>query len=203
VINVNRPPSAFSLISPEIGDTVETNTFLLVWHSSSDPDGGDSITYRVLLDTLAHPSTIIDSSSSDTTYQITNLVAQRRYYWTIIAFDRDSAYTWASDTAYFFLNPPNSILENGTLPTVYSIEQNYPNPFNSLTTIKFDLPKQSYVDVEIYDILGRIVGSPLHQEMPAGHHQIIWNSGGSPSGVYFYRIQAGEFTQTRKMMLLK
>lgn len=97
---------------------------------------------------------------------------------------------------------------NGILPTEYSIEQNYPNPFNPKTNISFALPVSGNVSIAVYNVLGQEVKSLVDQPMEAGHHTITWdgtNNGGSQvsSGVYFYRITAGTFTESRKMMMLK
>jgi hypothetical protein len=85
---------------------------------------------------------------------------------------------------------------------LYSV-QNYPNPFNAQTTINFALPKASFVTVEVYDLLGRSVSVLVDSELPAGYHSVIWDAGDQSSGMYFYKIQAGEFIETRKMLILK
>ncbi|MCD6162732.1 MAG: T9SS type A sorting domain-containing protein [candidate division Zixibacteria bacterium] len=85
----------------------------------------------------------------------------------------------------------------------FSLSQNYPNPFNPTTTIAYDLPKQSHVNIDIYDILGRQVETLVNKQQPAGYHQAIWNANSKPSGMYFYKLKAGEFTETKKMLLLK
>jgi len=89
------------------------------------------------------------------------------------------------------------------IPSRFEIGQNYPNPFNESTTIKFLLPEQSSVTLEIYDILGRKVETILPGEQQAGAHQLIWRSKDQPSGVYFYKLQAGENWGMKKMLLLK
>jgi len=80
---------------------------------------------------------------------------------------------------------------------------NYPNPFNDRTIIKYELPQAAVVTIDIYDILGRRVESLLSQCQPAGSHSLIWNAEDLSSGMYFYRIQAGDYNETRKMLLLK
>ncbi|MEJ2616433.1 MAG: kelch repeat-containing protein [Ignavibacteriaceae bacterium] len=85
----------------------------------------------------------------------------------------------------------------------YSLHQNYPNPFNPSTTIKYSIPKQSYVTLKLYDILGREVATLVNAEKPSGNYQVEFNAANLPSGVYFYRIQAGSFNQVRKMLLIK
>ena len=94
------------------------------------------------------------------------------------------------------------------LPATYNIHQNYPNPFNPITTLRYDLPENSYVNVTVYDILGREVRTLVNSTQDAGFKSVIWNATndyGEPvsAGVYLYQIQAGEFVQTKKMVLLK
>lgn len=92
-------------------------------------------------------------------------------------------------------------------PKIYFLGQNYPNPFNPETTIRYDLPAPSNVRISIYNILGQRVWDTAHEE-PAGYHEVVWqgtNSQGElvSSGVYFYRMIAGKFTHTRKMLLIR
>jgi hypothetical protein len=89
------------------------------------------------------------------------------------------------------------------LPTQFSLSQNYPNPMNPSTTISFSLPSQSFVSLKIYDVLGREVATIVSEELPAGTYSRQWNAGKMSSGVYFYRLQAGSFTQTKRLVLLK
>ena len=93
--------------------------------------------------------------------------------------------------------------ETKGLPTVYALEQNYPNPFNPTTTIKFTLPKNSNVKLAVYDILGRLVTKLVDGNLTAGYHTVQFNASNLASGVYFYRIEAGNFVQVKKLMLLK
>jgi hypothetical protein len=94
------------------------------------------------------------------------------------------------------------------LPEVFALHQNYPNPFNPVTTLRYDLPEHSYVNVTVYDMLGRQVKTLINQTQDAGYRSVIWNATndhGKPvsAGVYLYKIQAGKFVQTKKMVLLK
>ena len=85
----------------------------------------------------------------------------------------------------------------------FNLYPNYPNPFNPSTTISFTLSKSSHISLLIYDIHGREVESLIEGIQPAGSHSIEWNASNLASGVYFYRLTAGEFIQTRKMILIK
>jgi hypothetical protein len=88
-------------------------------------------------------------------------------------------------------------------PAEFKLLQNYPNPFNASTTIRYSLSEPSDVTIEIFDILGRRVSILQKGTQPAGYHQALWNAGDMPSGVYFYKMQAGEFSEINRMVLLK
>ncbi|MBL7074737.1 T9SS type A sorting domain-containing protein [candidate division KSB1 bacterium] len=89
------------------------------------------------------------------------------------------------------------------IPSEYSLSQNYPNPFNPITTFKYALPKSSEVTLRIHNLLGQEVATLVDQTQEAGYHQVQWDATSIASGIYFYRLQAGEFSQTRKLILLK
>jgi hypothetical protein len=89
------------------------------------------------------------------------------------------------------------------LPTNYSLSQNYPNPFNPTTNIKFSLSKESHVSLKVFDMIGREVETLVNVNQKAGSYQVNFNASKLASGVYIYRLQAGDFTQSMKMMLLK
>ncbi|MCK6560023.1 T9SS type A sorting domain-containing protein [bacterium] len=89
------------------------------------------------------------------------------------------------------------------IPKAYALHQNHPNPFNPSTTIEFALPKASLVTLKIYDLLGKEVATLVAEKLPAGRHQRVWEAKGLASGVYLYRLEAGEFAQVRKLILLQ
>ena len=88
-------------------------------------------------------------------------------------------------------------------PSAFRLEQNYPNPFNPATQIKFDVPRAGNVRIAIYDMLGREVELLVNGKMEAGKYNADWNATGFASGVYFYKLEAGDFTAVRKMILIK
>ncbi|MGA9291323.1 MAG: ScyD/ScyE family protein [Ignavibacteriaceae bacterium] len=93
--------------------------------------------------------------------------------------------------------------QNKNIPESYTLYQNYPNPFNPSTTIKFSIPQASFVTLNVYDILGKQITTLVNNEKPAGNYSINFNASNLPSGVYFYRMQAGSFASTKKFVLLK
>jgi hypothetical protein len=88
-------------------------------------------------------------------------------------------------------------------PNVWELRQNYPNPFNPTTTITFSLPEQSHVSLKVYDVLGRGVALLLDETKPAGGYAVQFDASRLPSGVYFCRIQAGEFVESKRMLLMR
>ena len=111
------------------------------------------------------------------------------------------------DVVVTFTNSALGIDEN-TIPTVYALHQNYPNPFNPTTQVKYDLPETGDVQIMIYDLMGRKVRTLINSEQNAGFKTLQWNATNDrnepvSAGLYLYTIQAGEFRQTKKMVLLK
>jgi len=89
------------------------------------------------------------------------------------------------------------------IPLKNHLLQNYPNPFNPVTNIKFDIPKRMMVKIAIYDMLGKEISILANEEMNAGSYSVDWDASNYPSGVYFYKITAGDYSESRKMVLLK
>ena len=114
---------------------------------------------------------------------------------------RDGSSDGANDRIEF--EPFTVTVAKEALPTVFALNQNYPNPFNPTTTIGFELPKASQVKLSIYNVLGQEVAVLVDRHMEAGRQSIEWDASVKASGLYFYRIQAGDFTETKKMMMLK
>lgn len=88
-------------------------------------------------------------------------------------------------------------------PSEFKLAQNYPNPFNPTTTIEYRLPTASEVKLEVFDALGRKVATLVNERKGAGAHQVTFNAAGLASGTYFYKLQAGNKVETKKMMLVK
>jgi hypothetical protein len=89
------------------------------------------------------------------------------------------------------------------LPKTFALQQNYPNPFNPSTTIEFDILISSEVIIYVYNIAGQKIRTLLNKKMPAGNHQVKFNAGNLSTGIYFYRIEAGDFQEVKKMILIK
>jgi len=102
------------------------------------------------------------------------------------------------------LSSPTSVSQNSSdIPKNYGISQNYPNPFNPTTVINYQLPISSFVTLKVYDILGKEVATLISARKNAGYYNTTFNGAHLPTGVYFYRLHAGSYTQTKKIVLLK
>jgi hypothetical protein len=99
---------------------------------------------------------------------------------------------------------PTSIEDSEILtPLAFELTQNYPNPFNPKTDINYELPITNYVDLSVYNLLGQKVATLVNEQQKAGYHQVEWDASGFSSGIYYYKIEAGEFQDVKKMVLLR
>ena len=96
-----------------------------------------------------------------------------------------------------------TVANDESIPNNFILEQNYPNPFNPSTTIMYSIPNSEFVTLKIYDVLGNELATLVNEEKPAGNYEVDFNAAGFSSGIYFYKLQAGNFVQTKKMILLK
>jgi hypothetical protein len=229
VTPVNDPPNNFSLISPENNSTVVLNTLddstRFAWHSSFDVDG-DSLLYKFVREAMVNSVSIdsliintnIDTSLSLSHQEMYNLFHDTleamgdsivTFRWCAHAFDStDSTTTDTFVIDFKFSQNLLSIDEIVGVPSLFSLHQNVPNPFNPITTLYYKLPKNIFVNISIYNILGKQIKVLVNTTKETGLRSIQWDatdSMGRPvsAGVYLYRIQAGEFVRTKKMVLLK
>lgn len=119
-------------------------------------------------------------------------------------FDENAfAYIFTYEEGVFKSDSPTNIMVNPGIPNKFSLAQNYPNPFNPVTQIKFDLPQSSIVKLTIYDISGKEAARLVNGTLQAGSYSYSFNAEGFPSGIYFYRLDADDYGETKKMMLVK
>ncbi|NOY57647.1 MAG: T9SS type A sorting domain-containing protein, partial [Calditrichaeota bacterium] len=107
------------------------------------------------------------------------------------------------DYIQFIQEIASSVSKRNELPQGFALEQNYPNPFNPTTNINFSLGKVTNVELTVFNVLGQKVATLVNQRMPAGTYDVTWDASNVTSGLYFYIMKAGNFTVTRKMMVIK
>jgi len=203
-LSVN-PLGSFSLLSPGDGETVDAS--VVTWESTTDPDPGDTVSYCVYYSTdstfSVQDSMVCDLS--ETTYTL-SVADSTTYYWKVKAYDQWGAYRWSDQvwSFYFTVETFTPPYEGGsTLPQAFALSQNYPNPFNPITEVRYNLPIDCLMRLEVYTILGQKVASLVEGEQKAGYKTARRDASSVASGIYFYRLQAGGFVQTRKMVLIR
>ncbi|HEX2983276.1 MAG TPA: T9SS type A sorting domain-containing protein, partial [Ignavibacteriales bacterium] len=107
------------------------------------------------------------------------------------------------EAEYVYIGDPVSAGDDELLPLKFELTQNYPNPFNPETKINFTIPLNGKTTLKVYDILGREVAALINGEMEKGTHTVNFNGRNLSSGVYIYRLQSGNFTESKKMALIK
>jgi len=145
------------------------------------------------------------ASSPDSTIRVLNNANGQKVSFTFadyprkVVFDPNDNIPLKVDSTTVSGVPPLKLAS----PYTFSLGQNYPNPFNPSTTVKFSVAEARHVSLRIYDILGRPVATLVDRAMIPGEYTAVWDGAAASSGVYFYRLEAGEFTQTKKLMLVK
>ena len=224
VTPVNDLPTAFEWVSGAL-DTIYINktniaeTYTLVWTTSTDEADGDTIDYLIYAQIGVHPPEDIYDTTS-TSYSISyedfaegafdatpgNAATVR---FSVYAHDGTDSVKVTGDDRVVYVNRYDYLSTRGEgIPTEFALHDNYPKPFNPSTTLRFDLPELSNVNVIIYNMLGQKVKTFNMQSTPAGYHALKWNATndyGDPvgAGVYLYQLQTKDFVKTRKMVLLK
>jgi endo-1,4-beta-xylanase len=188
-----------AVISPN-GMTNQPRDVTLLWHPSAP-----ATSYRVQVATdSAFSSVVADTSVTDTLVHMNPpLAAYTSYYWHVSAVDSMGA-SVNSVAAQFITGSQVLAVERlAQLPKDFVLLQNYPNPFNPSTEIRYEIPDRAYVTCGVFDLLGREVASLVNGEQAPGHYMVTFNSRNLPSGIYFYRLQAGQRELVRRMVLLK
>ncbi len=143
---------------------------------------------------------IADSTVSDTQF-VYDLDYGTTYFWRVKAQYLTGEGEWSD--IWNFTTKLSTSAGNEKLPVTYKLNQNYPNPFNPETVIQYELPENNEVLLEVYDILGRRVAVLVNEMKQAGVHQTSWNASSAAGGTYIYQVRAGEFIQSRQMLLVK
>jgi hypothetical protein len=108
-----------------------------------------------------------------------------------------------TDSDYGVYTPPTSVKKDNTVPKVFKLAQNYPNPFNPSTKIEFDLNKNGFASLKIYNMLGQEIASLVNDTRAAGHYEVLFDASRFPSGMYIYRLQSASGSAVKKMLLIK
>jgi len=209
LLDNQESPLEFSLVSPPNSSAIDTLRPEFRWMSTLDPDPRDEVRYQLFIQSVSGPFSYISAIIEDTTHQLIEDIEIGNYAWWVMAKDTDDEDLDRRSSELFLLGIITGIEDEfADIPAEFNLYQNYPNPFNPSTLLRYALPKSSNVSLVIYNLIGEEVMRWNEDNVRAGYHEKTWNGktqSGIPvsSGMYIYRIFAGDFVQTRKMVLLK
>jgi hypothetical protein len=200
------------------------STQIFAWSSSVDPNGSP-VTYHAALQVLAGTDTLeisVDTTGTAVIVPYASIADVMTIYAAATGnYTADVSWTVYADDGWDVLqasNGPRSISvdigwylgmnDEAIIPDVFALHQNYPNPFNPVTTIRYDIPEQALVRIDIYNILGQKVAVLVEGLHEPGFHAVRWNGtnmygNALSSGMYFYHIKAGDFRNVKKLLLVK
>jgi hypothetical protein len=191
-------PQTTQLASPADGEVLTSGSVSFSWHPAVP--AVDRYALEFGNDSLFSAS-IADSTITDTSRTFAIPSGSGKYWWRVRAHN---AAGWGPNSdARSFTLLISSAQEDREIPKQFSLSQNYPNPFNPSTVIRYGLPTRSEVSLVVYNIIGQEVRQLVSGTQEAGYHQYTFDATGLPSGFYFYRLHAGDFLSTKKLILLK
>lgn len=181
--------------------TLKTKTLITIYDTLFAPD---SCTADVTLRRLQRFNPIIGNTIEWSNTRNNVIVQQGSFIYNGGLITIPNVKIYEATNTLKLINIPIGITKNSnSIPLRFQLYQNYPNPFNPVTKIKFDLPKSSYTKVSIYDVLGREIAILINEQLKPGTYEIDWDASYFSSGVYFYKLTAGDFSETKKMILIK
>jgi hypothetical protein len=181
---------------------VTANGYVDVTVRATDESGIHYIGYQKPGDTSWSYSPTQQQDPTTDSYSYTIRVTRSGNFYT---FAVDGGGNYPDTASEYFINVTTTQVEetSSETPITYSLGQNYPNPFNPDTKIRFAIAKKSFVSLKVYDLLGREIAVLVNSEYLSGNYEVPFVGASLASGIYFYRIQAGLFTDTKKLILLK
>ncbi len=186
------------LISPIDTTGIQRNP-TLIWHSAEG-----AVKYRVFIATDSALSSVeIDSTVKDTILSTTELSANTKYYWSVKALSVDDTGKYSNITSFTTGDTVLAVRKTNQVPNKFLLYQNYPNPFNPATEIKYSVPALGLVNLNVFNLLGKKVAALVNKEQSAGIHEVRFDASDLTSGIYFYRLEDGNFSMVKKMILLK
>lgn len=192
-------PDMVELVLPINEDLVPIDNPFFEWTSSEIADSY----YFQLTQDEQFESVDFDTTLSepDTSFTLPQILDEEQYFWRVRAENESGTSDWSE--AFWFTGNGGLSLEEESLPTEFTLNQNYPNPFNPSTQIRYGIPQAAEVELSVFNMLGQKVATLVSKKQSAGWHTATFNASGLSSGFYIYRIQAGEFVSTKKLMLIK
>lgn len=190
-------PGSVTLLTPENGASADAASVTFTWQAAA---GATKYWHELAVDPLFQ-FVVVDSTLSGTSKTITGLIANQTYYWRVKAGNISGWGPYSEGRNFIAITV--GVRDERGIPTSFGVSQNYPNPFNPATTIEFAVPSESHVTIDVYNAIGERVATLLDEPRGAGYHRVSFDASSLPSGLYLYRMSAGQFTSVRKMLLMK
>lgn len=206
LIAASEPDSGYSLdnLAPRVPTNLAVvahgNAASLTWEKNEEADLQYYAIYRSTTPNFVPAQENQVGRVATNAYEDATAVTGQLYYYKISAFDFAGNESMASKEVPFIIT---GVKGEAAIPTEFNLYQNYPNPFNPSTTISFDLPNAEFVSLTIYDVLGKQVSTLVNEYKNAGRYDIRFEANRLSSGMYFYKISAGNFNQIKKFILMK
>ena len=181
-------------LTESVGQFWDGSAWVNSFKSSYTYDGNNNLSE--ILTQFWDGSAWVNSEKSSGTYDGNNNLTE-------VLFQSWDGSAWVNASKWIYLYTPTGIGQLEGEVNTYSLSNNYPNPFNPGTKIVFQIPEGEFVTLKVYDILGNEIVSLLNEEKGAGKYEVEFNAANLPSGIYFYKLQAGDFVETKKMVLMK
>lgn len=193
-------PESPTLVFPVNGSTDVTTNPIMNWNASTD---ASLYRLQVSTSTTFNPVIFEDSIISATKQEIGALIDNTNYYWRVLAKNANGSSMWSP--VWSFTTGTGTSIENISteITNEFYLGNNYPNPFNLSTSIVYSIPLKAKVTLILFDTWGRKIATLVNEEQIAGKYDVKVNGSELPGGIYFYRIQVGEYSGTRKMVLIK
>ena len=196
------PRIPVNLLQPAAGETTQVATPVSFrWSRTADPDR-DPHWYDVRLKGAGLDTTWRANDSVTTFSDLGRLIPGGEYTWNVTVRDEFNT-TPGGQTFHFSYGTNPTSVGGGGVPATFALFQNYPNPFNPTTLIRYRLPSATHAVLQVYNLLGQQVAELVNSTQGPGTYRVSWDASGLPSGIYLYRLNAGGFTQTRKLSLVK
>lgn len=199
---IDPSPSNVILVAPQDGAVINSDSVRFIWRLRDPFLYITKFWFEIANDSLMLDP-VIDSTltAMDTTTIVQNLISNRTYWWRVKA---KTAAGWSSfSEKYKFSFVLTGVHEISKMTEEFSLSQNYPNPFNPTTVIKYAIPKALFVELSVFDVLGQKLTVIVNARQDAGIYQVQFDCQDLPAGLYFYRLRAGEFCETKKMVIVK
>lgn len=215
VTPVEDRPKPFTVLSPvDMDSTAWPDTIDFVWHATIDPDSNDHVFYQLKMQTQAGGASTYDFETgllADTTYRFlpTPDMGNGVYFWWVDALDLTGDKTTSTNHGTIFIDDLSPVEQPETaIPEEFALLQNHPNPFNPETVISYHIPRDADITLAVYNMLGQKICVLDHGPRSAGIHTVTWRGLDDhfqkvPSGLYLYRLDAGEHIFIKKMLLLQ